>query len=128
MSKLRSIAKLRALYDTPLGPFRIFQKFAAQGAPIVSLTPVGNGEKLIEESVGSEIWSWPKKDPVYSSIQLFRDDKLEWHLLLLQLAGLKHEHLLVINKRATYAKVVTKTLLPNKCLLEGDNTTGEISA
>jgi hypothetical protein len=61
--------------------------------------------ELIVESVG----------PGYPSMQLFIDAKLEWHLLLKQLVGLENEHLLVINKRATYTIVVTKTLQPKKC-------------
>jgi hypothetical protein len=34
-----------------------------------------------------------KKTLVYPTIQLFLDAKVEWHLLLLQLAGLEHSHL-----------------------------------
>jgi hypothetical protein len=56
-----------------------------------------------------------EKDPLYPFIQLFLDAKLEWHLLLKKLVGLENEHLLAINKRATYAKVVTKPLQPKKC-------------
>ncbi len=35
--------------QAPLGPFRIFRKFAAQGAPPVSLTQVANGKNLQSE-------------------------------------------------------------------------------